>query len=243
MDHRPEDADPLLVERVRTGDVDASLVLWRRHCETARTWAGEHVTGGDDAGLVVRRAFARVVSEIAADRDPVMPLLLYLCATVEEEAGVQPGEKTSDLSLVRAFRKLHGSHQTVLWYTVVEPLPQATLAVVLDREQTDLRVHARQAVSLLRAGWVTETVTDLAVADSCAWLLLRVEAYQAGMLGQVSEQRYERHLRGCRPCATMVDALGNLLDELRSVVLPPAADGSRSLLDPERAEEPTRTSC
>lgn len=243
MECRSEDADLLLVARVREGDVDASLILWRRHCETALTWAGKHVADRDDAALVVRRAFARVVSEIAADHDPVMPFLLYLCATVEDEAGAAPGEKTSDLSLVRAFRKLRGSYQTVLWYTVVEPLPGATVAVVLDREQTDLRVHARQAVSLLRAEWVAETVADRSVPDSCAWLVLRVDAYQAGMLGQLSEQRYERHLRGCGWCVTMVDALGNLLDVLQSVVLPPAADGSHALLDPEPAEEPTTTTC
>lgn len=243
MEGRSEDADLLLVARVREGDVDASLVLWRRHCETARTWAGKHVTGSDDADLVVRRAFARVTTEIAADQDPVMPFLLYLYATVEDEAGVQLGERTSDHGLVRAFRKLRGSYQTLLWYTVVEPLPQATLAVVLDREQTDLRVHARQAVSLLRAEWVAETVADRAVADGCAWLVLRVDAYQAGMLGQLSEQRYERHLRGCRRCMTMVDELDDLLAVLRSVILPAAGDEPQAEPEDEPAQDAVATSC
>ena len=243
MEGRSEDADLLLVARVREGDVDASLVLWRRHCETARSWAGKHVAARDDADLVVRRAFARVMSEIAADTDPVMPFLLYLSATVEDEAGVPRGERTSDHGLVRAFRKLRGSYQTLLWYTVVEPSPQATLAVVLDREQTDLRVHARQAVSLLRAEWVAETVADPAVADGCAWLVLRVDAYQAGMLGELSERRYERHLRGCPWCTTMAGELGNLLEVLRSIVLPIVGDESQTEPEDEPAREPVATSC
>lgn len=227
MEGQSEDADLLLVARVRHGDVDASLVLWRRHSATARLWAEEHVAGREHADLLVRRAFARVLTEIAADQDPVMPFLLYLCATVEDEAGVPPGERSSDHSLVRAFRRLRASCQTVLWYTVVEPLPRVTLAVVLDREQTDLKVLARQAVNLLRAEWVAETVADVAVPDCCAWLVLRVDAYQAGMLGEVTERRYERHLRGCGWCATMVDSLSSLLTVLRSVVPPRAPVGVR----------------
>lgn len=215
----PEETEAALVAGVRRGDVDAALVLWRRHSCRARAWAGRHVDGPGEADRAVRTAFARVLAEIASEEDPTVPFLLYLCLTIEHELGALPGERMGDHPLVLAFRRLRRSYQTLLWHTAVEPLHASGLAAVLDHEEADLPVMSRHAVGLLRSEWVAEVVSDPSVGDSCVWVLLRLDASQAGILGDLSAQRYGRHLLGCAWCRSMVADLGDPTEALRRLLL------------------------
>lgn len=213
-----EETEVTLVRGVREGDVDAVLVLWRRYSARARTCAGQHVAGLDEVDHVLRTAFARVVRDIASDDDPAAPFLLSLCLSVESEAGVLGEGGLSDHPLVLAFQMLRRSYQTLLWHAAVEPLPASALAAVLGREEAELPAMTRHAVGLLRSEWVAETVADPSVGDSCAWVLLRVDAAAAGILGRLSAQRYERHLRGCSWCRATVGELDQPLEVLRRLI-------------------------
>ena len=214
-------ADPLLVERVRHGDVDASLVLWRRHADLARALAVRHSATAHDHGAhgarlegadadevedLVNRTFARMLREIASDQDPVAPFLLYLYGTLRLEAGDGRGPSTAEPAVLRAFRRLRGSYQTVLWYSQVEPVAPETLGIVLGRDPDELVLGLNNATSRLRSEWIAEIVADPTTPDTCAWLTLRVDAYDATMLSELAEQRYIRHINRCETCPkTVVD--------------------------------------
>lgn len=214
-------ADPLLVERVRHGDVDASLVLWRRHADLARALAVRHLATAHDHGAhgarlegadpdevedLVNRTFARMLREIASDQDPVAPFLLYLYATLRLEAGSARGASPVEPAVLRAFRRLRGSYQSVLWYSQVEPVAPETLGVVLGRGPDDILLALNNATSRLRSEWIAEIVADPTTPDTCAWLTLRVDAYDATMLSELAEQRYIRHINRCETCPkTVVD--------------------------------------
>ena len=214
-------ADPLLVERVRHGDVDASLVLWRRHSDLARALAVRHSATTHDHGAhgarlegadadevedLVNRTFARMLREIASDQDPVAPFLLYLYGTLRLEAGSVRGASPAEPAVLRAFRRLRGSYQTVLWYSQVEPVAPESLGGVLGRDPDELTRALNNATSRLRSEWIAEIVADPTTPDTCAWLTLRVDAYDATMLSELAEQRYIRHINRCETCPrTVVD--------------------------------------
>ena len=226
-------ADPTLVERVRQGDVDASLVLWRRHADVARALAArlivppedrsEHGTrfegaDPDEVEDLVNRAFARVIREIARDQDPVAPFLLYLSSTVGRESRGGFGRAPAEPAVLRAFRRLRGTYQTLLWYSQVEPIGVESLGTVLGRDSDEIALGLQNATDRLRSEWVAETVADPTVPDTCAWVTLRVDAYDASLLSELAEQRYIRHLNRCETCRSTVADLDRFPDILGTTV-------------------------
>ena len=241
----PRIADPLLVERVRQGDVDASLVLWQRHAGVARalaTLSAALPSDPDEVEDLVNRAFARVIREIARNHDPVSPFLLYLSTTLRLEARGGVGSLPVEPAVLRAFRRLRGTYQTLLWYSQVEPIGVESLGIVLGQDPDEIALGLQNAASRLRAEWIAEVVADPAVPDTCAWLTLRVDAYDASLLSELAEQRYIRHLNRCETCPSTVADLGRFPGILGTTVRGLVGESQEQPTDPTQHLAPHRAS-
>lgn len=244
----PRVADPLLVERVRQGDVDASLVLWQRHAGVARALAALSTgqpSDSDEVEDLVNRAFARVLREIARDHDPVAPFLLYLSTTLRLEAQDGVESPPAEPAVLRAFRRLRGRYQTLLWYSQVEPIGAESLGTVLGRDPDEVALGLEKATSRLRSEWIAETVADPTLPDTCAWVTLRVDAYDAAMLSELAEQRYIRHLNRCETCPSTIADLDRFPQILGTTVRRLVGESRERSTDttphlaPHRAPRPT----
>jgi RNA polymerase sigma factor (sigma-70 family) len=145
--------DSELVERTRRGDARAYAELWRRH-RSAALGAARRITLRFDAEDLVAESFARVLKAILAGGGPNTAFRTYLTTTIRNVAtnwakaqpviaslesvpevsdGVDHTLRTARLdSLSRAFETLPERWRIALWYSVIEGLSHAEMALLLD---------------------------------------------------------------------------------------------------------------
>ncbi|SDB94864.1 hypothetical protein SAMN05216410_1116 [Sanguibacter gelidistatuariae] len=213
-------SDSYLVEQVRDGNLDAYLELWDRHVESARAVASTADVDDGEVESVVNRAFSRVLGQITINLDPLGPFRPYLFHMLQEEFGVRERAALPLTNVLRAFRRLPVRVQTVLWYSVVEELETLEVATLTGEKVEDLTPLLIQSIDHLRAEWLVELICDPTISDTCAWLVQRTDARVRGELGQISADRFDRHLTDCEVCAEFLASLETFPDVLRHAFLP-----------------------
>lgn len=213
-------SDSYLVEQVREGDLDAYLELWDRHVGSARAVAATALASDVEVESAVNSAFSRVLGQITIDLDPVGPFRPYLLHMVHEEFGVWEREALPLTNVLRAFRRLPLRVQTVLWYSVVEELEVREVATLTGENIDELRALLAQSIEYLRAEWIVELICDPTISDTCAWLVQRADARARRELGEISADRFDRHLAGCAVCTAFLASLETFPEVLHSAFRP-----------------------
>lgn len=203
--HLEQLRDSVLVERLRDGDRDAGLVLWRRHAPGARTALRSVVEEPEQAEMILRHGFARVVSEIRNNDDPLAPFALHLRTSVLLDAAVGKAEDQSVSPVVLAFSKLNRMDQTLLWASLVETTPITEIARRAWSTASEAENLIRRAETRLLNTWL-ETLLDLPPASAtCHWVIHRAHLGHTGVLVRSAQRRFDRHLEQCSTCREVID--------------------------------------
>lgn len=197
--------DSILVERLRDGDRDAGLVLWRRHAPGARSALSSVVDEPERAELILRHGFARVVSDIRNHDDPLAPFALHLRTTVLLDAAVGKAEDRSVSPVVLAFSRLNRMDQTLLWASLVETTPIAEIARRAWSTASEAENLIRRAETRLLNMWLETLLSLPHDSATCHWVIGRARLGSPRLLVRSAQGRFDRHLDQCSTCREVVD--------------------------------------
>ncbi|HEY7102635.1 MAG TPA: sigma-70 family RNA polymerase sigma factor [Mycobacteriales bacterium] len=177
----PDDAE--LVAAVRSGDLEAYGLLYRRHAGAARTQAKQLVRSRPDEEDLVAEAFAKVLDAIRAGGGPDQAFRAYLLTTVRNTlrdrlrrdrplqwtddpgryAAGLPWEDPAVAALeatlaARAFHRLPERWREVIWRTEVEPAPRPEVASSLGLSPSGVAALAYRARERLRQAYLQEHI-------------------------------------------------------------------------------------
>ena len=253
---RTASSDAALIDRARSGDLEAYGQLFERHSGSARALARQLNGSGGEADDAVSEAFERVLGAIRRGTGPRDSFRPYLLTTVrrttydrsrrEQRTGptadewvLDRGVEDPDPSLAaferkamaRAFESLPERWQTVLWHTEVEETPPDDLAVILGVRPNALAALAYRAREGLRQAYVLAHVDiDLCGPTSdCRWTIDRLPKYVRGRVSDEVELKLELHLDGCSECRAFYFEMADVGVSLRAALVPLVFGGPAAL--------------
>jgi len=234
-------ADAELITAVRSGDLEAYGVLYRRHAGAARTQARQLAGPGPEADDLVAEAFLRVLDALRGGGGPEASFRAYLLTTLRNTvrdrarrdrrlewspdlSGHDPGVPWEDTAVaalevalaVRAFHRLPERWRQVLWLTEVEQAPPAAVAASLGLTPNGVAALAYRAREGLRRAYLQEHVATGA-GRAHAPTVDRLGAWARGGLTPRLRSRVDAHLAGCRGCRALAVELIDANDELRAI--------------------------
>lgn len=213
--------DSVLVERLRAGDRDAALVLWRRHAPDNRTALMSVLNEPERVDTTLRRGFNRVVDEIRNNDDPLAPFALHLRTTVLLEAFLSEAESPTTSPILTAFSRLSRMDQTILWASLVEKTPDEEIAKRTWFKADDAPKLVRRAESRLLETWLRTLRERPLESSMCDWVIQRARLGRRNLLRETSQQRFTRHVEQCSQCQKMIEDYArfpsNLLHDLRPI--------------------------
>jgi RNA polymerase sigma factor (sigma-70 family) len=239
-----EPGDAELIEAVRSGDVEAYGLLYRRHAGAATTMARQLTGSRAEADDLVAEAFARVLDMLRSGGGPDTAFRAYLLTTLRNalydrarrdkklewsddmtrhDPGV-PWEDTAVAGLetslaARAFHRLPERWQTVLWHTEVERESPADVAPLLGLTPNGVAALAYRAREGLRQAYLQEHIAD-GVGRQHAATVERLGAWARGGLSARQRVKVEAHLATCPDCRALAGELEDVNSALRAVVAP-----------------------
>lgn len=223
-DHHSDLSDVTLIERVRSGDVDAFGVLHDRHAGSALALARRMSRSGSDADDLVSEGFARVLRALQRGKGPDIAFRPYLLSTIrrlaydrtsreqreapappeDQEVAAPGGDPVLDGferdTAAAAFASLPERWRTVLWHTEVEGQSPAEVGQVLGMSPNAVSALAYRAREGLRQAYLAEHVPKDAASKECRLTTSRLGSYVRGGLTPARETRLRRHLDTCDDC-------------------------------------------
>jgi RNA polymerase sigma factor (sigma-70 family) len=239
-----EPGDAELIEAVRSGDLEAYGLLYRRHAGAATTMARQLTGSRAEADDLVAEAFARVLDMLRSGGGPDTAFRAYLLTTLRNalydrarrdkklewsddmtrhDPGV-PWEDTAVAGLetslaARAFHRLPERWQTVLWHTEVERESPADVAPLLGLTPNGVAALAYRAREGLRQAYLQEHIAD-GVGRQHAATVDRLGAWARGGLSARQRAKVEAHLATCPDCRALARELKDVNSALRAVIAP-----------------------
>jgi RNA polymerase sigma factor (sigma-70 family) len=217
-----EPGDAELIQAVRSGDLEAYGLLYRRHASAAATLARQLTRSRAEADDLVAEAFAKVLDMLRTGGGPDAAFRAYLLTTLrnalydrtrrdkrlewsDDMSRHDPGVPWEDTAVAglesrlaaRAFQRLPERWQTVLWHTEVEQESPAEVAPLLGLTPNGVAALAYRAREGLRLG-----------------------AWARGGLTPRQRVRVEKHLATCPDCRALANELEHINSGLRGVVVP-----------------------
>ncbi len=239
-----EPGDAELIEAVRSGDLEAYGLLYRRHAAAAATLARQLTGSRAEVDDLVAEAFAKVLDVLRGGGGPDAAFRAYLLTTLRNalydrarrdkklewsddmtrhDPGV-PWEDTAVAGLetslaARAFHRLPERWQTVLWHTEVEQESPADVAPLLGLTPNGVAALAYRAREGLRQAYLQEHLAD-GVAGEHRATVNRLGAWARGGLTPRQRARVQAHLATCPDCRALAGELEDVNSGLRGVVAP-----------------------
>ena len=239
-----EPGDAELIEAVRSGDLEAYGLLYRRHAAAAANLARQLTGSRAEADDLVAEAFAKVLDVLRTGGGPDAAFRAYLLTTLRNalydrarrdkklewsddmtrhDPGV-PWEDTAVAGLetslaARAFHRLPERWQTVLWHTEVEQESPADVAPLLGLTPNGVAALAYRAREGLRQAYLQEHLAN-GVAGEHRATVNRLGAWARGGLTPRQRARVEAHLATCPDCRALAGELKDVNSGLRGVVAP-----------------------
>lgn len=239
------DGDPVLLTRVRSGDAAAYAELFARHRAAALAFA-RSLAGANHAEDLVAEAFARVLDALQRDLGPTVSFRSYLLTSirslwantvrsetrydlVEDYATVpaldaltfsdDPEGRFDNQAVAAAYQSLSERWQAVLWYTEVEGLPHAEVALYLGIKPNAVAALSFRAREGLRQAYLAAHLCDVDDAV-CRAMVDLLPAYARGGLDKRKRPTLEAHLQDCRPCTVALADLDEVNHRLGALLLP-----------------------
>jgi RNA polymerase sigma factor (sigma-70 family) len=228
----PDDAE--LIAAVRSGDLEAYGMLYRRHAGAARTQAKQLVGSRPDVDDLVADAFARVLDALRGGGGPDTAFRAYLLATVrnalidrvrrdrrlewtDDPTRYDPGVPWEDPAVAeleatlaaRAFHRLPERWREVLWHTEVEQAPRPQVAALLRLTPNGVAALAYRAREGLRQAYLQEHVAA-AAGRGHRPAVDRLGAWARGGLTDRQRAGVEAHLASCLDCRALAGELAEL---------------------------------
>jgi RNA polymerase sigma factor (sigma-70 family) len=228
----PDDTE--LVAAVRSGDLEAYGLLYRRHAGAARTQAKQLVRSRPDVEDLVAEAFAKVLDAIRAGGGPDQAFRGYLLTTVRNtgrdrlrrdrplEWTDDPGRYAAGLPwedpavaaleaalAARAFHRLPERWREVIWRTEVEQAPRPEVASMLGLSPNAVAALAYRARERLRQAYLQEHVAAEAGPQHRA-AVDRLGAWTRGRLTGRQRAGVEAHLSSCPDCRGIAGELADV---------------------------------
>ncbi|QVQ50570.1 sigma-70 family RNA polymerase sigma factor [Spiractinospora alimapuensis] len=240
-----EVADNQLLDAVRAGDTSGYATLYERHCEAARSLAGQLARNRSEVDDIVSEAFARVLSILQRGAGPTDGFRAYLLASVRHVAydrlrGQKRHVLTDDISpfdcgepfvdpaleglerslIARAFLALPERYQAVLWHTEIEGARPSDVAPILGLSANGVAALAYRARERLREGYLQMHLANNAPEEKCRPALERLGAYVRGGLAKRESATVDGHLDSCGDCRHVYAELMDVNVGLRGIVGP-----------------------
>jgi hypothetical protein len=227
-------SDAALISGVRAGDPAAYGLLRERHLAAARVLARHLVDGagspGDTAVYMaadavedaVGETFTTILGALRRGGGPQAGFRPYLLVSLRRtvaaaEPYVDPALATN--LVARAFLSLPERWQAVLWHTEIEGGRPATVAPLLGLTPNGAAGLGYAAREGLRQSYLQLHLAESA-RRSCRPALDKLAVYIRGGLAEGYSAGVERHLGGCRDCATIYAELADVRRVLRAIVGP-----------------------
>ena len=239
-----EPGDPELIEAVRSGDVEAYGLLYRRHVGAATTLARQLTGSRAEADDLVAEAFAKVLDILRGGGGPDVAFRAYLLTTLrnvrydrarrdkklawsDDMSRHDPGVPWEDSAVAdletslaaRAFHRLPERWQTVLWHTEVEQESPADVAPLLGLTPNGVAALAYRAREGLRQAYLQEHLAD-GDGRRHAATVDRLGAWARGGLTARQRAKVEAHLATCADCRALAGELADVNAGLRGVIAP-----------------------
>ncbi len=239
-----EPGDPELIGAVRSGDVEAYGLLYRRHVGAATTLARQLTGSRAEADDLVAEAFAKVLDMLRGGGGPDVAFRAYLLTTLrnvrydrarrdkklawsDDMSRHDPGVPWEDSAVAdleislaaRAFHRLPERWQTVLWHTEVEQESPADVAPLLGLTPNGAAALAYRAREGLRQAYLQEHLADRDGRRHAA-TVDRLGAWARGGLTARQRAKVEAHLATCADCRALAGELADVNAGLRGVIAP-----------------------
>ena len=238
-----QDGDPVLISRVRAGDPDAYGLLFERHRAAAVAFAGR-LAGPNYADDLVAEAFAKVLDVLRRGLGPTVSFRSYLLTSIRsvwsntvrseqryhlvddylvepvgERAASDPDQRFDNRMVAAAFQSLPERWQAALWYTAVEGMSHAEIAVILGVKPNAVAAVSFRAREGLRQAFLAEHIR--AVDDeTCRMWADSLSPYVRGTLDRRKVAKLEAHLDGCIACTAALAHLDDVNNRLGALLLP-----------------------
>jgi RNA polymerase sigma factor (sigma-70 family) len=244
MAEHDEPGDAELIDAVRSGDLDAYGLLYRRHTASARALARQLTGSPAEADDLVSEAFAKVLDALRAGGGPDAAFRAYLLTTLrnsryewarrdrklkwsDDMTRHDPGIPCVDTAVAelesslaaRAFRRLPARWRTVLWHTEVEQESPAEVAPLLGLTPNAVAALAYRAREGLRQAYLQEHLANGVEREHMA-TVNGLGAWARGGLSSRQRARLDAHLASCAECRTLARELRDVNAELRGVIAP-----------------------
>ncbi|MET8757558.1 sigma-70 family RNA polymerase sigma factor [Lentzea sp. NPDC004782] len=112
--------------------------------------------------------------------------------------------------VVRAFERLPGTSQQVLWYTEVLNMSPAEAAPILEIAPGAVAARAHRARDDLRTAWLAAHVDTVRPAGRCKAIVDELGGWIRQTLRTRRRSAVEQHLGGCLRCRKLVAELATL---------------------------------
>lgn len=225
-------SDGDLVEAVRTGDLEAMAVLYRRHHQWARRVARRYAADTSAADDLVSEAFIKVFQGIERGTGARVSFKGYLATTVRRvhvdsarrtsrERLVSPdglppmpvpdgAERSAENAvLLAAMAKVSPRWRSILWLTEVMGHSHHQVASMMGMTVNAVGVNRFRAREALRQAYLAEH-TGLSEDPRCGSLTLDMPRYVRSGLPASKRTRLEQHLERCHECRAELVMLSEL---------------------------------
>lgn len=247
VDTDPSVSDGALLEQVRAGSSRAYAILWERHRGSAMAFASSfrNIAPAED---LVAEAYTRILAAVRNDKGPSGAFRAYLIATVRnvaiswgrsgrreqvvEDLDLLEGSESAETEALRAldssitsraFRMLLPRWQEVLWYSEIEQLPRAEIAVLLGMTPNAVSQLIFRAKEALRAAWIQAHLETKGLDGEHRAVVEMLGAHVRGSLSRRDERTVQRHLEGCARCLIIAAEADNIGARLAFIILPVVA--------------------
>jgi DNA-directed RNA polymerase specialized sigma24 family protein len=243
--------DPVLLERMRSGDDTAFDAIYRRHAVAVRICAARQAivtSGGADPDDITAESFFRVLRTVRNGAGPTENLRGYLLTVTRRVAAEWAGRHTEialtdqDIAITEppldrversliatAFTSLPERWRAVLWRTEVQGERPAAVAPSFGLSANATSALARRARNGLRAAYLQAHLSTARSPDGCRSVTERLGVYTAGGLRSQEARRVRAHLADCPSCRSLHAELSDVCAGLRvhsGLLLVPASIGA-----------------
>ncbi len=238
-----DSSDAELIERVRSGDLDAYGELFARHREAANRLARQLVRGPDSDDLVAE-GFSRVLGALQNGKGPDEFFRAYLLTSIrrlhvdriraakrvkttadESEldravAFVDPAEmKFEQSTAATAFASLPERWQLVLWHLDVEGQKPAEVAPLLGMTPNSVSALAYRAREGLRTAYLQGHLAP-AIDDGCRRTTPLLAQHVRNNLSKRDAGQVDAHLDTCARCSGLYAELTEVNNHLAGLLAP-----------------------
>lgn len=236
--------DDELLHQVRTGDLAAFDVLYRRHVEWARRTARWHLRSSQAADDVVSEAFTATLRALQHGRGPREGFRAYLRACIRNQCNQQrrrgaratvawvdgsdydrsdrpaPDHTVTTSPIATAFAKLNPRWQHALILTAVHELDPAEAAAQMGICTNAMNALTHRAREALATAYIDAHLEH--AAAGCSQVAAKYARYVRGHATPREIDAVDIHLATCASCTGAINELRDLNQTLRTLPLIPA---------------------